>query len=383
MKKTIFQPRAKTSTPAMALCSLALAVATVFATPANAITAPDIDKPPATLDEAKANVTATSSGPSDTKAVAERDLRSKAMKEAASSYGARSGLLRGNWETREALKKVAPTYDVLFNFSTLMLLDQQPVEKGGDGRARLIRPPVVVQARNAFNQLDPRMINERDAVYRLETNVAFASAPPNWRTYLYRDVGETVAALPHFSLMPRTSEEKSRWDGWVSEGWQAGYLQAKAIREADLNRLARDFEGMVLYYDLVAQHVLSLPLVAARNDGVTGDDNNMNVNDITLRITVIPAFQRHPKDWVTIATDPTPDRIGQSRQINAERAVAKRKNQVLTSTKKSAAAVNPASVTQTPDAQSGATKTSEVQLRAVSPVKDVPSGIKAPVTATE
>lgn len=330
MKKSNHKIAVKASGASLTLGSLAFAIASAFATPAIAITAPGIDKAPATLGEAQANVSTTPAGSSDTKAMAERDLRSKAMKEAANSYGARSGLLRGNWENREALKKVAPTYDAVFNFSTLMLLDRQPEEKGGDGRTRLIRPPVIVQARNAFNQLDPRMIRERDAVYRIESNVEFAPAPPNWRTYLYRDLGESVASLPHYSLMPRTSEEKAKWDGWVAEGWQAGYLQSKAILESDLNRLARDHDGMILYHDLVAQRVLSLPFVATRNDGVTGDDNNMNVNDVTLRITVIPAFQRKPKTWVTIATDPTPERIGQAREINAERAAAQRQKESIT-----------------------------------------------------
>lgn len=326
MKKSNRKNLAKVSGSPLVFCTLTMAFAGAFLAPASAATLTLSEKAPATLVESQASVTTTATGTTDPKAVAERDLRSKAMKEAANSYGARSGLLRGSWENREALKKVAPTYDASFNFSTLMLLDQQPQEKGGDGRARLIRPPVIVEARNAFNQLDPRMIREREAVYRIETNVEFAPAPPNWRTYLFRNLGETVAALPHYTLMPRTSEEKAKWDGWVAEGWQAGFLQAKMILQADLDRISRDHEGMILYYDLVAQKILTLPFVAARNDGVTGDANNMNVNDVTLRITVIPAFQRTPKTWVTIATDPTPERVGQSRLINEERAAHNRKN---------------------------------------------------------
>lgn len=267
-----------------------------------------VDRIPSTLEETQAGISAVAAGSEDPKAVAERDLRSKAMKEAANSYGARSGLIRGNWETREALKKVEAYYDVIYSFTSLMLIDQRSEETGGDGRARLIRPPVVVEASNAFNQIGPRMIKERDKIYQIISNVAFAPAPPNWRTYLYRDVGESTPALPHHSLMPRSTEEKTRWDGWVNEGWQAGYAQAKAIRNADYNRLERDREGMIRYYELVAQNILSLPVVASKNDGVTGDDERLNVNDVTLMITVIPAFQRQTKNWVTIATDAAIDR---------------------------------------------------------------------------
>lgn len=317
-----------------AFCTLALAMFAAFSAPAMAITAPGLAPVPATLEQTQSTVSTQTDN--DPKAVAERDLRSRAMKEAANSYGARSGLLRGNYENQTTLEKLVGTYDAAFNFTPLMLVDTQPVEKGGDGRPRQIRPPVIVESRSAFNQLDPRMIRERDAVYKIESNVQFVPAPPNWRTYLFRSIGETVAALPHFSLMPRTAEEKARWDGWVSEGWKAGHSQSKAILESDLNRLIRDFDGMVLYHELVQQQVLSLPFVAARNDGVTGDDNNLNVNDVTLRITVIPAFQRKSANWVTVVTDPNPkavprvtfvrpttDAVTLTNKRNEEKAVAR------------------------------------------------------------
>lgn len=281
---------------APAFCALVVALLAAGLPITAAAQINDGDVPPQSLEQAKAAV-AAGAGAVDAKAVAERDLRSKAMREAANSYGARSGLLRGSYEIRQALNRVAAAYDATFNFAPLMLTDLQSYESGGDGRARLIRPPVIVQARAAYNQLDTRMIRERDAVYRIESNVEFVATPPNWRTYLYRDLGEKAASLPHYTLMPRNATEKANWDAWVADGWQIGYQQAKTILEWDLNRLARDFDGMVLYHDLLAQNVLSLPHVASRNDGVTGNDNALNVNDITLKITVIPTFQRDPTRW--------------------------------------------------------------------------------------
>lgn len=320
MKNTNSHPTSEATGAPVALRALALAVFAAFS--AHAMANTDTSTGPATLEQTKAAV-AAQTAEVDPKAVAERDLRSRAMKEAANSYGARSGLARGNYENQKALAQVTSTYDAVFNFTPFMLVDTQTVEKGGDGRSRLIRPPVVVEARSAYNQLDPMMIRERDAVYHIDSNVRFVPAPPNWRTYLFRDTGEKVAALPHFSLMPKTAEEKARWDGWVSEGWEAGYSQSKAILDSDLARLARDQEGMVLYYELVKQEVLSLPYVATRNDGVTGDADNLNVGDVTLRITKIPAFQRNPSKWVTIATDADPQAIARPVFVQAPRAAAK------------------------------------------------------------
>ena len=277
---------------------------------AHAETVVEADVAPATLSETKATISSGSAS-IDARAIDERDLRSKAMKEAANSYGARSGLLRGAYENRKLLEKVSNAYDSAYNFTPLMLIDTQPIEKGGDGRPRLIRPPVIAQAKAVYNQLDPMMIRERDTIYRIESNVEFVPAPPNWRTYLFRDYGEKVAAPPHYTLRPKSSEEKTKWDQWVAEGWDQGYRQARDILESDLKRLQRDFDGMVLYYDLVNQNVLSLPYVATNNSGVTGDNTQMNVNDVTLRITVIPAFQRQTSNWKATSTSGMQDIPGQ------------------------------------------------------------------------
>lgn len=229
------------------------------------------------------------------------NLRAKAMREAAMSYGARSGLLRRTYEIRQALEKTSAEQDAVYNFVPLMLTDFQPNEKA-DMRARLVIPPVIVETGRTFNQEGGYLIRQRDKILKIESNAKFAAVAPNWRQYLLRDLGESVATLPHVSLLPRTSGEKADWMKWVEEGYAAGKVQADSIYDSDLNRLVRDLEGMIRYHELVEQKVVSLPYVATRNDGVTGDGNQLNINDVTLRITVMPAFQTNPKDWKPTAT---------------------------------------------------------------------------------
>lgn len=285
---------------ALRLTALTLALGSVSGTAlAQTTTTPEAPVAPASLDDLRA-MKFGGQTEIDAKLAEERNLRAKAQREAALSYGARSGLLRRTFEIRATLEKTAPKLDAVWNFTPLLLTDFQVGEKA-ESRGRLIVPPVIVEAGRTMNKESDTLIRQRDKVMRIDQNVRFATVAPNWRTYLVRDLGESTAALPHMTLLPRTSEEKAAWDKWVEEGFIAGRAQAEAIFEIDQARLERDFQGMIRYYELVDQKVVSLPYVATRNDGVTGDANQLNVNDVTLMITVMPAFQSNPKGWVPTA----------------------------------------------------------------------------------
>lgn len=249
---------------------------------------------PPTLEQAQAkSKEATILDPG---AAQERDLRAKAMQEAAQSYGARSGLLRRSFEIRNAVEKVGPKLDAIWNFRPLMLTDAQPGEVA-QHRERLIVPPVAIKAEGIFKQDSGTLVRFVNATYKLTTQPRFASVSPTWREYLYRDLGETVVQPPHVTLLPRTDEERANWDRWVAEGWAAGVKQADAYYEYDLNRLQRDFNGMAQYHEMVAKNMVSLPHVATANESVTGDENTLNINDSLLRITVMPAFRFDTKNW--------------------------------------------------------------------------------------
>jgi defect-in-organelle-trafficking protein DotC len=228
------------------------------------------------------------------------ELRLRAMQEAAQSYGARGGLLKRSDEIRRSIVRVEPSLDALWNFVPLMLTDHQPGERA-DGRLRQVVPPVITTADSNFRQEGPTVIRIVGKVYRIESQARFASVPPTWRQYLYRDLGERAVTPPHSSLLPRTPEELARWKSWVEQGWAAGVAQADQYFESDLNRLSRDFGGMVLYHELVLQKMVSLPYVATANAGVTGDASTLNIQDSVLRITVLPAFSQESGNWAPVS----------------------------------------------------------------------------------
>jgi defect-in-organelle-trafficking protein DotC len=101
--------------------------------------------------------------------------------------------------------------------------------------------------------------------------------------------------------LPKTDEEKAKYKAWVADGWKSGIAQGKAIFQADLARLDRDYQGMHLYMELLEQGKVSAPFVAATNQHVTGDANTLNIDDVSLKITVMPAFQQDSSKWTPVA----------------------------------------------------------------------------------
>lgn len=253
---------------------------------------------PMTMEQAR--VKSTQAFTLDPTASKDRDLRAKAMQEAAQSYGARSGLMRRTYEIKESINTASGKMDAIWNFQPLMLTDAQPGEVAGVLRQRLIIPAVVTQAQTIFKQASPGMVQFVDRSFKIESQPRFSSVTPTWRDYLFRDLGETAVNPPHVSLLPRTPEEKTNWGIWIAQGWESGVTQANDYLEYDLRRLKRDWDGMITYHEMVAQKMVSLPHVATSNEGVTGDDTTMNINDSMLRITVLPAFQRDSKNWVPL-----------------------------------------------------------------------------------
>ena len=238
--------------------------------------------PPPTL----AQVQSAQTGIGKTDLPDERDVRGTAMRDAALSLGARSGLARRTWEIQEAIKTAAPKLDLIWNFRRLMLPDN-------------VLPAVLTEADSSYMQSSGGLLRIVDKNYQIIAQPRFSSAPPSWREYLVRDFGEVEAAPT--ALVPRNDDERKQWANWVAEGWSQGLAQADQISEIDLNRLRRDFNGMLLYMQLVYQRMVSLPYVAKANAGVTGDDQNLNINDITLQITAMPAFNRESGEWTVLA----------------------------------------------------------------------------------
>lgn len=229
---------------------------------------------------------------SDTANVA--PMRLAAIEETATSLGAQSGLAWASGQINHMLESEQRNLDQIFNFQ-MLLLDKN------------VLPPVLVEGRNALNLDNPETLRLADKVYKIECPPHFVTAAPHWREYLWMNYG--YPEKPNDTLIPRDEVERQVWNDCVIKGWQEGIKQANQIFEANMGRLKRDYTGMILYRTLLAQHMVTPPYVAKTELGVTGDDNNMRINDQVLRITATSRLIEDTSKWKAVVVPGTPGAV--------------------------------------------------------------------------
>lgn len=209
-------------------------------------------------------------------------IRVEALKETALTLGAQSGLAYRSKQINKDLKGKAQSLRNVFNFGALLL-------------AHGVQPPVLVTGENTLNYESPYVLRISDKNYTIVKPAQFVTAPATWRDYLWMRF--KTPELPHKTLLPRDADEEKIWREYVTIGWKNGITQANSIFKTNLARLKRDYDGMLLYRELLAKHMISKPYVAKTNLGVTGDGNSININDQVLRITASSELQTDSKEW--------------------------------------------------------------------------------------
>ena len=210
-------------------------------------------------------------------------MRGASVKEAALSLGMQAGLYYESTEINKILDKNASQLEKVFDFGILLYEDN-------------VLPPVIVDANNMVHindQGDTMRIAGK--MYRITSQVRFVTAPPTWRDYLW--MAYPAPDMPNRHILPKTSLERQAWQLGVTEGWNLGVSQAIAIYQINLHRLVQDFDGMILYEDLLLKNMVSPFYVQKTYYGVTGTGSHMAIDDQNWSITVKPELQLHSKLW--------------------------------------------------------------------------------------
>lgn len=216
-------------------------------------------------------------------------LRFQALMETALTVGAQAGLAHRAHEIDCILSRNSKDLDRAFNFSLMMLPHN-------------ILPPVLVEGHETLSLDDCQTIRIADREYKIVKQACFVTTPPNWRDYIWLTFKEPDRPLG--SLLPKTCDERKVWRCYTAIGWRQGIDQANAIYEANLARLKRDFTGMVRYRELLMQHMVSPPIMARTELGVTGTCEDMRINDQVLRITAQPCLETNSCKWRPVEEDP-------------------------------------------------------------------------------
>lgn len=215
-------------------------------------------------------------------------LRMASLKKNAFSIGAQAGLAYRTKLINKTLEANKSYLDTIFNFEPLMINTN-------------IIPPVLIESRNTLQMYqDRKTIRVADQTYTILRQAFFSTTIPNWTYYLLMSYPEPD--LNNNSLLPQNSDERELWKHRVEEGWHIGIKQADEILQTNLNRLKRDYQGMVRYRLLLAQNMVSAPEIAQRDLGVTGGGDTISINDKLFNIQSLPSLKADSTQWKTIIT---------------------------------------------------------------------------------
>ncbi len=214
-------------------------------------------------------------------------IRLQALREAATTLGARGALAWRSKHIDTALATEATYLNHIFDFNQLLL-------------SHNVLPPILVQSDDNLTLDNSRTIRTANQTYKIEAPARFVTAPPTWRTYLWMSYKKP--SVPSKALLPTTQAEAYVWDQYLKDGWKQGLQQANDIFSANISRLKRDFMGMVLYRRLLAQNMISSPQFSKSDLGITGNKNEIRINDEIRRITADSALNLNSKQWKPIIT---------------------------------------------------------------------------------
>lgn len=217
------------------------------------------------------------------------DIRLKAIQEAAEALGMQAGLYDQSQKINGVLDQHSATLDQIFNFNLLIYRQH-------------VLPPVIEHAGASLNVGPANTTLRVDGeTYNIVRQVKFVTVPPTWRDYLFMKYKKPE--LPNRVLLPRNDKEKDIWKKFVQQGWQEGHEQGLIIFKMNLNRLERDYNGMVLYKSLVLEGMASPFYVTSKNNGVVGNANHLVIDDQTMAISTFPELQIHSQLWNPVITN--------------------------------------------------------------------------------
>lgn len=215
----------------------------------------------------------------------EINARDRALIDVGLSMGVKAGMASELRQIGEVIEVNKRNLDTVYDFGRYLI----------QGR---VVPPVITEARDLYNQDGDYTLRLSGAYYKIESQAHFSSVAPTWRDYLSFALHiDPEEGGGYASVIPKTSDEQELWKAAVADGWHQGVAQADLMFKHAMDRMNRDFEGMIRYHTFVAEGKLSMPAIANEAIPVTRDGQSMAVDETLLRITTLPSFDGRPSHW--------------------------------------------------------------------------------------
>ena len=212
------------------------------------------------------------------------------MRAAALAFGSQGGLARRGWEIARMLDRHGPKLSAVYRFRDLML----------HYHGFTVMPPVLAETGRAFRlERSGTQAARAERILRIVERERIVSAVPQWRDFLVRDWPEAVPPAP--ILFPRDEAEARQWRRWLREGWRHGTALAADIFGADLERLNRVFEGLVLWRRARLAGMVSAPALETARTAVSGHEGLMRIDETVARLGDSARFELRPGEWKPLA----------------------------------------------------------------------------------
>lgn len=209
-------------------------------------------------------------------------VRKKTMEEAAMAYGAQSALAFYGTRFNAVAEASYKQFDEIYNFNRFILSNN-------------VMPPVIRQSRQDMSTSGMETLRLSDRTIEIVKPARFVTVPPSWRGYVLLNIHRPD--MPDERLWPKTDDEYDKWVAAVNQGWQQGKAQTDALIRHRLGLLKQDYMGIILYHELLAQNMVSKPMVGRAKLGVTGHSGALRLNDQVLRITANSDLNTKAETW--------------------------------------------------------------------------------------
>ena len=201
------------------------------------------------------------------------ELRRQAMVESAHAHAAAAAMAGRARVIAATLEASAADLDRIYRFDALVL------HRAGF----VIAPPVLVEVGDAIRTApDGSRAASARRVLRIAERARIVAAIPDWRDWLVRSWPEPAPVRS--VLLPRTPEEQAAFDAARVRGERDGAALADAVHAEDLDRLNRDWLGMIAWHRRAASGMVTEPAVRRENIPVSGGGRVLRIDETLLEL---------------------------------------------------------------------------------------------------
>ena len=227
------------------------------------------------------------------------ELRRQAMVESAHAHAAAAAMAERARAIAATLEASAADLDRIYRFDALVL------HRAGF----VIAPPVLVEVGDAIRTApDGSRAASARRVLRIAERARILAAIPDWRDWLVRSWPDPRPV--HSVLLPRTPEEQATVDAARARGGRDGIALADAVHAEDLDRLNRDWLGMIAWHRRAASGMVTEPEVRHESIPVSGGGRVLRIDETVLELAdpakLNPVMQLWSPVDATGAKEPRP-----------------------------------------------------------------------------